>query len=94
MAEPICVISGVGPGTGTALVRRFASEGYRVAMLARTPERLAGVAAQVPLAKAFLITPISPLKNELLRSIGREQALFARRCGRDDRRFCRDRNGD
>src|SRR5215470_2462644 len=47
MAEPICVISGVGPGTGTALVRRFASDGYRVAMLARTPERLAGLAAQV-----------------------------------------------
>ena len=32
MAEPVCVISGVGPGTGTALVRRFASEGYRIAL--------------------------------------------------------------
>ena len=48
MAEPVCVISGVGPGTGTALVRRFASEGYRIAMLARTAERLADLAAQVP----------------------------------------------
>ena len=35
MAEPVCVVSGVGPGTGTALVRRFAAGGYRVAMLAR-----------------------------------------------------------
>jgi Nitronate monooxygenase len=41
-----------------------------------------------------LITPISPLKNEPPRSIGRAQALFARRRGRDARRFCRDRNGD
>ena len=54
MAEPVCVISGVGPGTGTALVRRFAAEGYRVAMLARTAERLADLAAQVPSAKAYV----------------------------------------
>jgi NAD(P)-dependent dehydrogenase (short-subunit alcohol dehydrogenase family) len=54
MAEPVCVISGVGPGTGTALVRRFAAEGYRVAMLARTVERLADLAAQVPSAKAYV----------------------------------------
>lgn len=54
MEEPVCVISGVGPGTGTALVRRFAAEGYRVAMLARTAERLAGLATQVPSAKAYV----------------------------------------
>ena len=35
MTEPVCVISGVGPGTGSALARRFARGGYRVAMLAR-----------------------------------------------------------
>lgn len=54
MAEPVCVISGVGPGTGTALVRRFASGGYRVAMLARTAERLNELAAQVPSAKTYV----------------------------------------
>ena len=54
MAELVCVVSGVGPGTGTALVRRFAAEGYRVAMLARTAERLAELAAQVPSAKAYI----------------------------------------
>lgn len=54
MADPVCVISGVGPGTGTALVRRFAAEGYRVAMLARTAERLSDLAAQVPSAKAYV----------------------------------------
>ena len=53
MADPVCVISGVGPGTGSALVRRFASGGYRVAMLARTGNRLADLARQVPGAKAY-----------------------------------------
>jgi NAD(P)-dependent dehydrogenase (short-subunit alcohol dehydrogenase family) len=54
MADPVCVISGVGPGTGTALVRRFAAEGYRIAMLARTVERLADLAAQVSSARAYV----------------------------------------
>lgn len=36
----ICLITGVGPGTGSALVRRFAEGGYAVAMLARTASRL------------------------------------------------------
>ena len=50
MTNPVCVVTGVGPGTGTALVRRFAAEGYRVAMLARTPERLSSLAAALPAA--------------------------------------------
>ncbi len=34
--SPLAVIVGVGPGNGAAFVRRFAAEGYRVAMLARS----------------------------------------------------------
>lgn len=54
MAQPVCLISGVGPGTGSALVRRFAGEGYRVAMLARNAQRLAALSEQVPSAKAYV----------------------------------------
>jgi NADP-dependent 3-hydroxy acid dehydrogenase YdfG len=54
MAQPVCLISGVGPGTGTALVRRFAAEGYRVAMLARNAQRLAALSEQVSSAKAYV----------------------------------------
>lgn len=54
MTRPVCLISGVGPGTGSALVRRFAAEGYRIAMLARSAERLAALAEQVPSAKAYV----------------------------------------
>ena len=39
MPRPICLITGVGPGTGTAIARRF-SEKYDVAMLARNRDRL------------------------------------------------------
>ena len=38
MAIPVCLISGVGPGTGSALAKRFAEGGYRVALLARNEE--------------------------------------------------------
>ena len=42
------LIAGVGPGLGIALATRFAREGHRVAMLARSPEKLAALAAQAP----------------------------------------------
>ena len=37
---PVVLVTGVGPGTGAAISRRFCLGGYRVAMLARTRERL------------------------------------------------------
>ena len=41
MQKKVCLVTGVGDGTGASIVRRFAKEGYRVAMLARNKERLA-----------------------------------------------------
>ena len=52
MDKPVCLITGVGPGTGSALVERFVS-GYRVAMLARNGERLAALAQRLPGARAY-----------------------------------------
>jgi NAD(P)-dependent dehydrogenase (short-subunit alcohol dehydrogenase family) len=46
--KPLAVITGVGPGTGSALVRRFHAGGYRVAMLARTADRLAELERELP----------------------------------------------
>lgn len=51
--KPLCVITGVGPGTGTALVRRFARD-YRVVMIARDEGRLSALAAEVPGTIALL----------------------------------------
>ena len=51
--DAVCLVTGVGPGTGAALVRRFATGGYRVAMLARSADRLAELEAEVPGSHAF-----------------------------------------
>ena len=53
MTDPVCVISGVGPGTGSALARRFATGGHRVAMLARNPQRLAELERELPDSKGY-----------------------------------------
>ena len=49
-----CLITGVGPGTGSALVRRFAQDDYAVAMLARNGERLDALASELDSAHAFV----------------------------------------
>lgn len=52
MSEEVCLITGVGPGTGAALARRFA-KGYKVAMLARNEERLRKLEDEIDGASAF-----------------------------------------
>jgi len=44
--KPVAVVVGVGPGLGTALVRRFATE-YTVAIVARNADYLAKVAGEI-----------------------------------------------
>jgi NAD(P)-dependent dehydrogenase (short-subunit alcohol dehydrogenase family) len=51
--KPLCAVVGVGPGNGAAFVRRFAAEGYRVALLARSLEYSRKLAAELPDAEAF-----------------------------------------
>jgi NADP-dependent 3-hydroxy acid dehydrogenase YdfG len=53
MREPVCLVTGVGPGTGAALARRFARGGYRVAMLARDAGRLAALEREIEGARGF-----------------------------------------
>jgi NAD(P)-dependent dehydrogenase (short-subunit alcohol dehydrogenase family) len=45
---PLAIVTGVGPGTGTAIVRRLHQGGYRVAMLARTTDRLEELERTLP----------------------------------------------
>jgi len=64
---PIAVVSGVGPGTGAAIVRRFASDGYRVAMLARDRARLATLESEIAGARAYPcdVTDLAQLEQAL-----------------------------
>jgi NADP-dependent 3-hydroxy acid dehydrogenase YdfG len=47
-AAPVALVTGVGPGTGSALARRFAAGGYRCALLARDASRIEALAASLP----------------------------------------------
>jgi len=60
MSKPVCVITGVGPGTGAALARRFSREGYSVAMLARTAERLAALEREIPDSRGYATDVADP----------------------------------
>ncbi|HKI15624.1 MAG TPA: SDR family NAD(P)-dependent oxidoreductase [Roseiarcus sp.] len=50
---PVCAVVGVGPGNGEAFARRFAADGYAVALLARGPELTRQLADELPRAKAY-----------------------------------------
>lgn len=54
MADRVALITGVGPGTGAAIARRFAGGGYPVAMLARTRSRLDALEQEIPGATGFV----------------------------------------
>ena len=53
MANPVVVVTGVGPGTGAAIARRFARGGYAVAMLARNRDRLGALEREIDGARAY-----------------------------------------
>jgi NADP-dependent 3-hydroxy acid dehydrogenase YdfG len=58
MTEPrsnrkVCLATGVGPGTGKAIVELLSEGGYDVAMLARNEERLTSIQEQVARTHSF-----------------------------------------
>ncbi len=54
MSAKVALITGVGPGTGAALARRFSSGGYSVAMLARTRARLESFEKEIERSCGFV----------------------------------------
>ncbi len=55
MSDRVCVVAGVGPGNGSAFTRKFAAEGYRVAMLARSEDRLRRLEKEIPGATGYAL---------------------------------------
>jgi NAD(P)-dependent dehydrogenase (short-subunit alcohol dehydrogenase family) len=51
--KPVCLVTGVGPGTGRAVAEVYAKNGYQVAMLARSAERLETYRAAMEGGHAF-----------------------------------------
>jgi len=52
-ANPVAVVTGVGPGTGAAIARRFSRGGYAVAMLARNRDRLTSLEREIERSRAY-----------------------------------------
>ena len=68
MTAPVCLISGVGPGTGSALAKRFAEGGYRVALLARSEARLGALEKELANAKGYQCDVSDPAQMETVAS--------------------------
>jgi NAD(P)-dependent dehydrogenase (short-subunit alcohol dehydrogenase family) len=49
----VCAVVGIGPGNGEAIARRFAADGYAVALMARRGDLTAKLAAELRGAKAY-----------------------------------------
>lgn len=64
MTAPLCLITGVGPGTGSALARRFAAGGYRLALLARSEERVAALEKELTNARGYRCDVSDPAQVE------------------------------
>jgi NAD(P)-dependent dehydrogenase (short-subunit alcohol dehydrogenase family) len=52
--KSIAIVTGVGPGTGSAIVRRFAADGFRVIAMARSPDRIRALEGELPDTHAMI----------------------------------------
>lgn len=57
--KPVAVVVGVGPGLGAALARRFATDGYSVACLARSEDKTKALADEIG-GKGFAVDATDP----------------------------------
>lgn len=68
MNKPVCVIIGIGPKNGRAFARRFAREGYAVALLSRSTDYSSGLADELGgLAYACDVTDPEMIKRAFAR---------------------------
>ena len=54
IVKPVCLITGLGEGTGGSTARRFAKAGYRIAMIARSGERLKRYENELPDSRGYV----------------------------------------
>ncbi len=57
---PVCAVVGIGPKNGAAFARRFAKEGYRVAMMSRRIDLSTALAEELDDARAYTCDVTSP----------------------------------
>ena len=53
MSKKVALVTGVGPGTGSSIARRFSDGGYKVAMIARDKKRLQSLENELEDSKGY-----------------------------------------
>ena len=65
MTKPVCAVVGIGPMNGASLARKFAAEGYGVALLSRSTDFSRDLAAELGSAKAYACDVSDPAAVEV-----------------------------
>lgn len=73
MNQPVCVVCGIGPKNGASFARRFAGQGYAVALLSRKSELATEIAATLPNAQSFVCDVSDPSSVEAAFAAVRQQ---------------------
>lgn len=79
--KPVAVVVGAGPGNGAALAERFSKGGYRIALLARSAEKLEAMASNIPHSRAVAcdVTDGASIKRafaQIRETMGKVDALL------------------
>ncbi len=64
MTKPVCAVVGIGPQNGASFARRFASEGYAVALLSRKTGYSSKLATEIDSAKVYACDVTDPAAIE------------------------------
>ena len=60
----VALITGVGPGLGAALARRFAREGFRVGLVARKPDFIEALAGEISAAGSPALSLVADVSRK------------------------------
>jgi NAD(P)-dependent dehydrogenase (short-subunit alcohol dehydrogenase family) len=79
--KPIAIVTGVGPGTGAAIVKRFSAGGFRIIALARSAELTNRLAQELPDVHAVTCdvsdeSQVRTVVNDVKRRFGAAEVLI------------------
>src|SRR5215831_11687641 len=80
MSNPVCAVIGVGPGNGTAIARKFSSEGYKIALLSRNEDYLNGLAHELGDTRGYAYDALDTTAPEKVFREPRTILAFGRGC--------------
>jgi short-subunit dehydrogenase len=76
MAKPLCVVVGIGPKNGAAFARKFAAEGYQLALVSRQTELSSALARELGDASVYACDVADPVHvQRTFQSIERERGV-------------------